>query len=702
MNTSEFERLTLTEVSKLTVQDGIGVLEINSPPVNALGYAVRAALERGINETSANPDAKALIILCAGRTFFAGADISELGQPSIRPGLDDVFALIESSPKPVIAAIHGTALGGGFELALACHYRIAVPSAKVGLPEVALGLLPGAGGTQRTPRIAGLAAALELIVFGKPISTATAKDAGLIDEIATEGALREGAAAYARKLIEDKAPLRRVRDMEPDVKGAAADKMFADFRAKNTASFKGFKAPENIVRAIEAALTLPFDEGLRRESELFDELMESTESAAQRYIFFAERAASKIPDLPAGTKPLPISTVAVIGAGTMGSGIATAFLNVGMPVTLLDRDDAALKCGVDNVKRNMHSAVSKGRISAKEGSRREALLETSLDMSAVCDSDLIIEAVFENLDLKKKIFEQIDALAKDSAVLASNTSFLDLNAIAASTRRPASVVGMHFFSPANIMRLLEVVRGKATANPIVATAMDLGRKLGKVSVLSGMCDGFIANRAMNVRVQAAERLMLESVMPWEVDRVLVGYGFPMGVFAMLDLVGLDVIGWDRENSAGRTVQEELCEKGRWGQKRGGGYYDYDDKRRAKPSQEVETIIRDFGKRTNTPQKQYSDQEILRQLLYPVVNEGAKLLEEGIALRASDIDIALVTGYGWPVYTGGPMFWGEHVGLKNVVAALEADPHTRDMVSPLLRQLAHAGAGFASAGRPNAA
>lgn len=702
MNTSEFERPTLTELSKLTVQDGIGILEINSPPVNALGYAVRAALERGINEASANPDAKALIILCAGRTFFAGADISELGQPSRRPGLDDVFALIESSPKPVIAAIHGTALGGGFELALACHYRIAVPSAKVGLPEVALGLLPGAGGTQRTPRIAGLAAALELIVFGMPISTAAAKDAGMIDEIATEGTLRESAAAYARKLIEGKAPLRRVRDMEPDVKGAAADKMLADFRAKNTASFKGFKAPENIVRAIEAALTLPFDEGLRRESELFDELMKSTESAAQRYIFFAERAASKIPDLPAGTKPLPISTVAVIGAGTMGSGIATAFLNVGMPVTLLDRDDAALKCGVDNIKRNMHSAVSKGRISAEEGSRREALLETSLDMSAVCDSDLIIEAVFENLDLKKKIFEQIDALAKDSAVLASNTSFLDLNAIAASTRRPASVVGMHFFSPANIMRLLEVVRGKATANPIVATAMDLGRKLGKVSVLSGMSDGFIANRAMNVRVQAAERLTLESVMPWEVDRILADYGFPMGVFAMLDLVGLDVIGWDRENSAGRTVQEVLCEKGRWGQKRGGGYYDYDDKRRAKPSQEVETIIREFGKRANTLQKRYSDQEILRQLLYPVVNEGAKLLEEGIALRASDIDIALVTGYGWPVYTGGPMFWGEHVGLKNVVAALEADPHTRDMVSPLLRQLAQAGAGFASAGRPNAA
>jgi 3-hydroxyacyl-CoA dehydrogenase len=681
-----------TKVLTVQMRDGVAVLRIDSPPVNALGYAVRAGIQEGLQACIGDTAVKAIVIICGGRTFFAGADISEFGQPFRPPSLDDLFSTIETSQKPVIAAIHGTALGGGFELALACHYRIAVASAKVGLPEVALGLLPGAGGTQRTPRIAGVAAALDLIVFGKPLPAAAAKDAHLLDELTNEGALEDDAVAFARKLVSSYAPLRRVRDLNPDLEGEAAAKLFADFRAKNSNTFKGFKAPENIVRAIEAAVALPFDEGLRREAELFEELVGSTESAAQRHIFFAERVAAKIPGLSADAKALPVKSLAVIGAGTMGTGIATAFLNAGLPVTLVDQEDAAVKRGAGNIAKTLQSAVAKGRISEDEGKRRESLLKATIDMTSIADSDLVIEAVYENLDLKKRVFQRIDALAKPSAILASNTSFLDLDAIAAATARPAQVIGLHFFAPANIMRLLEVVRGKATSDSLLATGMELGRKLGKVAVLSRVCDGFIANRVMHKRLEAAERLILEGPMPWDVDRVMLDYGFPMGVFAMLDLVGLDVIGWDRQNSAGRSVQEVLCESGRWGQKKNGGYYDYDDQRRASPSPIAEGVIRDFAKKKGVTQRDYTKAEMIERLLYPVVNEGAKLLEEGVALRASDIDVALVTGYAWPVYTGGPMFWGEHLGLARVVAALERGNDVE--VSPLLLRLAQDSKGFA--------
>lgn len=673
-------------ISSYVVQDAIAVLAINSPPVNALGYDVRIALNEGIRRAVADTEAKALIIRCDGRTFFAGADISEFDGELRSPNLNEIFEVIEASPKPVIAAIHGTALGGGFELALACHYRVALSSAKVGLPEVSLGLLPGAGGTQRTPRLAGVEAAIDLIVGGRPVGAAKALKLGLVDKV-VEGDLPAAAISYARSLLDQGAPLRRVRDMKTDLDADATREAIEAYRQANSRAFKGFKAPANIVKAIEAAAALPFDEGMKREYQLFEELLASTESGAQRHLFFAERTAAKIPGLGKDVAPVDVKTVTVIGAGTMGSGIATAFLNIGLPVTLVDRDSAAVERGAAGIRKTISALAAKGRISEAEAEKRSGLLSTSTDLvSAVAAVDLVIEAVFEQIDLKKQIFGQIDAAAKSGAILASNTSFLDLNAIAAATSRPDHVIGLHFFAPANIMRLLEVVRGAKTADEVIATGMALGRKLGKVAVLSGVCNGFIANRVMHPRMTCAEALVLEGPTPAQVDRVMNDYGFPMGPFQMIDLVGLDVIGWDRENSAGRNVQEIMCEMGRWGQKKNGGYYDYDDKRRATPSPVAEQVIRDFASRNGVAQREFTDAEIIERLLYPVVNEGAKVLEEGIALRASDIDVALVTGYGWPVWTGGPMFWADSVGLGPIVEKLDGMLGP-DAVSPLLRRLA---------------
>lgn len=678
-----------SEISSYVVKDGVAVLAIDAPPVNALGYDVRCALDAGIARAADDAAAQALIIRCDGRTFFAGADIGEFGKELKRPDLNDIFARIEASAKPVVAAIHGTALGGGFELALACHYRIAAASAKVGLPEVSLGLLPGAGGTQRTPRIAGVAAALELIVGGKPIGAKSAADLGMIDRL-SDGDLGDDAIAYARELLTSGAPLRRIRDMAPDLDASAAAPVIAAYVKANARSFRGFKAPGQIVKAIEAAIALPFDAGLKREWELFEELMASSESGAQRHIFFAERAAAKVPGLARDAKPLDIASVAVIGAGTMGSGIATAFLNIGLPVTLIDRDQAAVDRGAAGITKTIAALVAKGRIGAEDGARRTAALSVSTDLArAVAGVDLVIEAVYEDIDLKRQIFFQIDAAARPGTVLASNTSFLDLDVIASATRRPAWVIGLHFFAPANIMRLLEVVRGAETSDVVIATGMALGRRLGKVAVLSGVCDGFIANRVMAQRMSSAEALILEGPLPRDIDRVVNAYGFPMGPFQMIDLVGLDVIGWDRKTSAGRTVQEVLCEMERWGQKKNGGYYDYDEARRPTPSPIAEQVILDFAARTGVPRRAFTDAEILERLLYPVVNEGAKVLEEGIALRASDIDVALITGYGWPVWTGGPMFWADTIGLPAIVAALDATIGA-EAVSPLLRKLAAQG------------
>lgn len=681
-------------VSSLTKFGAVAALTIDSPPVNALGQPVREAILNDVTSALSDSSVAAIVITCAGRTFFAGADIAEFGKPFMAPELAEIFSVIEQADRPIIAAIHGTALGGGLELALACHYRIAVPSAKLGLPEVVLGLLPGAGGTQRTPRLIGIAAAVDLMVTGQPVSAPHALKMGLVDRITDGADLLADALAYARELIADRAPLRRARDLETDLNADEANAYLAEYRKKHEKAFIGFKAPDSILKAIAASADRPFDEGLAREWELFQGLVESPESAAQRHIFFAERAAGKIPvDKDAGE--IPISKVAVIGAGTMGSGITLAFLNAGFPVRMIDVSEPSLARGTRHVEATLRALAEKGRITPEARDARLAAFSTAKSIAAIDGEDLIVEAVFERLELKQQVFRDIDAVAKRGAMLASNTSFLDLDLIAKATQRPSDVVGLHFFAPANIMRLLEVVQGAATSDRVLSTAMSLGRKLGKVAVLSRVCDGFIANRVMAKRSEAADRLLTLGAMPWEIDAAMTGYGFPMGPFRMIDLVGLDVIGWDRENTAGRTVQEVLCEAGHFGQKTGSGYYDYDERRNATPSSMAEATIRDFVRRSGHRPRTYSPQEIVEALLYPVVNECAKLVEEGVALRASDIDMALVAGYAWPTYRGGPMFWADQEGLPKIVENLEARLAAGEPIalSPLLKSKAQRGETF---------
>ncbi|MDO7835459.1 3-hydroxyacyl-CoA dehydrogenase NAD-binding domain-containing protein [Sphingobium sp. HBC34] len=683
----------MTNVASLTVEDGIGILTIDSPPVNALGINVRRALHDGFNSLAADNAVKAIVLICGGRTFFAGADISEFGSEPVRPHLGDVFEAIENVGKPVVAAIHGTALGGGLETALICNYRIAVPSAKVGLPEVNLGLLPGAGGTQRLPRIVGPEIALDLIISGRPISAKQALEYGVIDALAEEGTLREDAIAFART-VADKPPV-RVRDRDDKVAPyRGKPELFSEFRKKNARAFRGFKAPENIIKAIEAAVELPFDEGIEREMELFLELEPSIESQAQRYAFFGERETSKIPDVPSSTPTIPVKSVGVIGAGTMGGGITMNFLNVGIPVTLVEMNQAALDRGVAVIRKNYENSAKKGKLTIEQVEKRMALVNPVIGIEALSDVDLVIEAVFEEMAIKKEIFSKLDRIAKQGAILATNTSFLDIDEIAAVTGRPEWVIGLHFFSPANVMRLLEVVRGEKTSIEVIATGMKLARQIGKVPVLSRVCWGFIANRIMAKRAIQGDALILEGPTPQEVDKVIYDYGFAMGPFQMSDLVGLDVIGRD---SAERTVAGDLVKLDRLGQKKNGGYYDYDESRKATPSPVAAEIIADFAKAKGIENKgKQSDEEILARLLYPVVNEGAKLLDEGIALRASDIDMASILGYNWPVYTGGPMFWADTVGLPKIVAKLreyEAKYGAEFTASPLLVKLAEEGKSF---------
>jgi len=686
----------MSEVGTYSVEGEIGIVSINSPPVNALGIAARRAIDEGIAKFAADSAIKAIVLICEGRTFFAGADISEFGAPMQQPDFPAVMARIENCPKPVVAAMHGTALGGGLEIALVTHYRIAVPSAKMGLPEVHLGLLPGAGGTQRLPRIVGAQAALELITSGKPINAKAALDLGIIDSLATEGQLRADAIAFAHKIVAEKRPLARVRDRTDKI---AADKgnpaLFADFAKKNARAFRGFKAPGHIIKAVEAAVEAPdFDAGIKRELELFLELQDSTESAAQRYYFFAERETAKIPDVPASTPTLDIKKVGVIGAGTMGGGITMNFLNVGVPVTLVETTQAALDRGLSVIRKNYENTAKKGRMTQEQVEARMALITPSLALEDLADVDLVIEAVFESMAVKKEVFGKLDTICRQGAILASNTSFLDLNEIAACTKRPEWVVGLHFFSPANVMRLLEVVRGAKTSKEVIATAMKLSKAIGKVPVLAGVCDGFIANRLMTPRMHQSEALVLEGPTPAEIDRVIYDYGFAMGPFAMIDLIGLDVIGRDDTT---RNLRADMVAAGRLGQKNGKGFYDYDENRKATPSPDAAKIIADlaaFKKISNKGGQ--SDADIIARLLYPIVNEGAKILEEGIALRASDIDVAAILGYNWPVYTGGPMFWAQTVGLAKVVAGLkELQAQHGDDFKPaaLLERLAAEGKGW---------
>ncbi len=674
-----------------TIESGdIGVVCVEVPPVNALGIEMRRAVANGFLKFGNDDAVRAIVLICGGRTFFAGADISELGRMPDSPNLHELQDLIENSTKPVIAAIHGAALGGGLEVALVCHYRIAVPSAAVGLPEVHLGLLPGAGGTQRLPRIVGVEAALDIIAKGMPIKAEDALELGLIDELAGEGSLREDAVRFARRIVEEDRPLIRVRDRDDKLaETRGRPEIYDSYLKANARVFRGFKAPGLIVKAVEAAVeSTRFEAGMAREAELFRELEASVESKAQRYYFFAERKTTKVPDIGSDISTLPVKAVGVIGAGTMGGGITMNFLNIGVPVTLVEMNQAALDRGLGVIRRNYESSAKKGKITPAQVDERMALISSAIGPEALAEVDLVIEAVFEEMSVKKDIFGKLDTVVKSGAILASNTSFLDIDQIASATSRPEAVVGMHFFSPANVMRLLEVVRGDKTSKEVVATIMALGKRIGKVPVLSRVCPGFIANRIMAGRGEQADRLILEGVAPQKVDQVIRDYGFPMGPFQMIDLVGLDVIG--RED-AERSVASDLVKLGRLGQKQNGGFYDYDEARRASPSPVAAKVIADLARFRNIePKGELDDASILARLLYPVVNEGAKLLEEGIALRASDIDVAAILGYAWPVYTGGPMFWGDTIGLKIVADGLRAQG-----IEPaeLLVTKAEAGASF---------
>ncbi len=688
----------INAVTDYTLEGDVGVITLNSPPVNALSAAVRDGLAGGMEMGIADAGAKAIVLICEGRTFIAGADITEFGGAQKGASLFDVQDAMEGSPKPVIAAIPGTALGGGLETALACHYRVAVPSARCGLPEVALGLLPGAGGTQRLPRIVGPRKALEMVTSGQHVPAKACLEMGLVDEIVEEGKLREGAIAFAHKIVAEGRPLKKVRDSNDKVEAARGHpEIFDDFRKANARKFRGALAPEYNIRCIEAAVNQPFEQGLKTERTLFMELMTGPQSAAQRYAFFAERQANKIPDVPDDTPLIAVNSVGILGAGAMGGGIAMNFANAGIPVTIVEVEQGALDRGLGVIRKNYERTAARGGMTGADVVARMGLITGSLDMSAFKDADLVIEAVFERMDIKKDVFTRLDAICKPGAILATNTSALNIDEIASVTKRPEAVIGLHFFSPANVMRLLEIVRADHTSGSVIATCMKLAKKIGKIAVLVGVTPGFVGNRMLAQRQREAQKLVLEGAMPWDVDRVLYDFGFPMGPFAMSDLAGLD-IGWVKETSKGETLRDVLCEMDRRGQKTGAGFYDYDENRNALPSPVTEKIIENFRAKAGVNPRHISDEEILERCLYPMVNEGAKLLDEKKAIRASDIDVVWENGYGWPIYRGGPMWWGDHIGLGKILERMKEFEGEMGEVfkpSPLLETLVAEGKGFQS-------
>ncbi|GAA6155309.1 MAG: 3-hydroxyacyl-CoA dehydrogenase NAD-binding domain-containing protein [Alphaproteobacteria bacterium] len=661
----------INEVTTLTREGDIAVVTLNSPPVNALSANVREGLFEGFKAAIADDAAKAIVLICDGRTFIAGADITEFGQAPKGPGLHEVQAMIEDAPKPVVAAVHGTALGGGLEVALVCHYRVVVPSARMGLPEVNLGLLPGAGGTQRLPRVTGVEKALEMMTSGRHASAKEAHESGLADAIVEEGKLLEGAIAFAQKIVADNAPLTKIRERDDKVAGARGKpEIFEAFRKSIARKTRGFLAPEYNIQCIEAAVNLPFDEGMKVEAKLFRELVTGEQSAAQRHVFFAERQVAKIPDVPKDTPQIDVKSVGIIGAGTMGGGIAMNFVNAGIPVTIVEQAQERLDAGLAVVRKNYENSAKRGRFPMEEVDKRMSMFTGTTNLEDLADKDLVIEAIFENMDVKKDVFGKLDKIVKQGSILATNTSALDIDEIATATTRPEAVIGLHFFSPANVMKLLEIVRADKTSNEVIATSMSLAKKIGKVGVLVGVCPGFVGNRLLAQRQREANKLILEGAMPWDVDRVLFDFGLPMGPFAMSDLAGLD-LGWNKETSKGETLRDLLCERDRRGQKTGAGFYDYDENRVPSPSKEVEGIIRQYAEERQIQQREISDEEILERCLLPMVNEGYKILEEGKAIRASDIDIVWIMGYGWPRYRGGPMWYGENsVGLEKVLERMQ--------------------------------
>jgi 3-hydroxyacyl-CoA dehydrogenase len=685
-------------LASLDLDGNIGVVRIDNPPVNALNNALRATLVSILEGARHNAVIQAVVLTCTGRTFVAGADISEFGQPPQRPTTIDVIASIEQMGKPVIAALFGTPMGGGFEVALGCHFRVAAPGTRVAMPEIKLGLMPGAGGTQRLPRLAGMEKALAMILSGDPIDAADALASGIVDEIA-EGDVTAAAIAFARRVLADKRPLTLARNRDDKLISLKRDpSQFDALAAKAARRVGGPVAPARALQALRDAIELPVDAALERERASFLELVASEESQAQRHIFFAEREAAKVADLR-DAKPAEVKRAAVIGAGTMGGGIAMCFANAGIPVTLVENAQDALARGLATIEKNYQASAARGGLAKDDIARRLGLVQPATDLAAVADADIIVEAVFEDMGVKREVFSALDRLAKPGAVLATNTSYLDVNAIAATTGRPDAVVGMHFFSPANVMRLLEVVRGAETSPQALATAVGIGRKIGKAPVVVGVCHGFVGNRMHRIRSVETERILLEGALPREIDAAMTGFGLAMGPLAVSDLAGLDV-GWRMRKAEGFTapIADQLCEMGRFGQKTGRGFYLYEPgSRTPRPDPEVEQLIVATAKKRGIERHAFAPKDIVERLLFPMINEGARILDEGIAQRAGDIDVIWVYGYGFPSWRGGPMHYANTVGLAYLrdrlkrFAAETGD--TRHEPAPLLTKLAAEGKGF---------
>ena len=684
--------------------DAVAVITLNNPPVNGLGFATRSAIVAGVQQAQDDQSIKAIIIIGAGKAFSGGADIREFNTPKAlqEPSLHTVIKVIENSEKPVVAAIHAVAMGGGLELAMGCHYRIALAGAQIALPEVKLGILPGAGGTQRLPRVVGLETALNMIVSGTSVSSEKLAGTKLFDQM-IEGDLLISALTFAKK-IADARPLPKVRDIKITYPNPDGYLQFARNAVRTVAG--PFPAPLKCIDAIAAAISSKnFDDGLKIERDLFIELVQTTESKALRHAFFGERAASKITDVPSDTPLREIKSAAVIGAGTMGGGIAMNFANAGIPVKILEMKQEALDKGVATIRKNYENSMKKGKLTQEKLDQRMSMISTTMSYADLGSADIVIEAVFEDMGVKEQVFKQLDAVMKQGAILASNTSTLDVDKIAAFTKRPQDVIGTHFFSPANVMKLLEIVRGAKTSKDVLATTMALAKKIKKTGVISGVCDGFIGNRMVEQYIRQAGFLLEEGCLPEQVDKAAEKFGFAMGPFRMSDLAGND-IGWyirkrryiEKPEVTYSKVADLLCEKGRFGQKTSAGWYDYKaGDRKAYPSKEVNDMIVDHAKSLGLVRKKISDQQIVERLVYALVNEGAFILEEGIAMRASDIDMVYLTGYGFPLFRGGPMFYADTVGLSNVVNSIKqyAKGHHGEAwkVAPLLEKLAHEGKAF---------
>ncbi|MBA1145788.1 enoyl-CoA hydratase/isomerase family protein [Ectothiorhodospiraceae bacterium WFHF3C12] len=658
---------------QLDIQSGVAVITLNSPPVNALGLELRRGLQQAIGQARDDSAVEAVVVASALKLFCAGADISEFSDGTFfsAPSLPALLDELEALDKPVVAAVNGAALGGGLELALACHYRVVDAGTRLGLPEVTLGILPGAGGTQRLPRLAGPARALDMIVSGTPIASAEALELGVVDEVHQgDESLVDAAVRFAR--AKAGGPVRRTSALPVDKSGL--DEGFFDaYRERIAARTRGYYAPERCIQAVEAACELPYPEGLEREAALFSECMDTPQARAQQHIFFAERGSSVIPDLPKGTATRPVRSVGVVGAGTMGGGIAMCFANAGIPVTIVEVKDEALQRGLATIRKNYESTARKGRITDAQVEERMSLIRPSLSFEDLGEADLVIEAVFESMSVKQQVFEQLDAVCKSGAILASNTSTLDVDRIAGFTKRPEEVVGLHFFSPANVMKLLEIVRGAKTAPDVLATAVSLAKTIGKVPVVAGVCFGFIGNRMLEPYAREAHRLLLEGATPSQVDGVLTDFGMAMGVLSMYDLAGIDVGFHVRESRRDELahdpsyelVADRLYEMGRYGQKTGRGFYVYEG-REQKPDPEVEQLCEDIAAELGIARREISDEEIFERCMYMLVNEGADILEEGIAYRPGDIDVVWCNGYGFPRFRGGPMQYADEIGPKTVL------------------------------------